>query len=70
MFKYVNIKHVQNKSTSLKTFGLTTSKETMIDFEVYQGSKIPLDQKDFGLGSAVVLRLAESLPRRKPPVLW
>lgn len=34
----------------------------MTDFEVYQGSKMPLDWKYLGLGPSVVMRLAQSTP--------
>ncbi len=57
--------YVPNKPRpiGLKNFVITTSYGQMIDFEVYQGSRTPLPRRDLGLGPAVVMRLAESVPR-------
>lgn len=57
--------YVPNKPrpVGLKNFVITTSAGLMIDFEVYQGSRTPLARRDLGLGPAVVLRLAESVPK-------
>lgn len=56
---------VKNKPrpAGLKNFVLTTYKGQVLDFEIYQGSttKLP-DSENFGVGAAVVLRLANTLP--------
>lgn len=40
---------------------ITTSKGLVLDFEIYQGENTPLD-RSLGLGPAVVLRLAKTIP--------
>ncbi|KAJ3641453.1 hypothetical protein Zmor_027960 [Zophobas morio] len=51
--------YVQNKPrpVGLKNFVLTTSKGIVLDFEIYQGSTTPFENKDLGLGPSVVLHL-------------
>lgn len=58
--------YVPNKPRpiGLKNFVITTSKGLMIDFEVYQGSRTPLPRRDLGLGPAVVMRFAASIPKQ------
>lgn len=49
----------------IKVFCLNGRNGQPYDFFIYQGSKTPLDQyiiKQFGYGSAVVLKLAERIP--------
>lgn len=36
----------------------------MIDFEIYQGGKTNLVERDLGLGPSVIMRLSETLPRQ------
>lgn len=47
----------------LKAFVATTDDGLMIDFEVYQGAKTPLEDRSLGVGAAVVLYLSKSIPR-------
>jgi len=55
--------YVRNKPrpVGLKNFVITTSKGLVLDFEIYQGENTPLD-RSLGLGPAVVLRLAKTIP--------
>lgn len=46
-----------------KNFIITTSKGLVLDFELYQGSKIPFKIHILGLGPAVVLHLWKTIPK-------
>lgn len=50
------------RPVGLKNFVVTTSKGLVVDFEIYQGKTTPLPETQYGLGPAVVLRLASTLP--------
>jgi hypothetical protein len=50
------------RPVGLKNFVVTTKTGLVLDFEIYQGSSTPLPRRDLGLGPAVILRLAQSLP--------
>ncbi|CAB3254118.1 unnamed protein product [Arctia plantaginis] len=56
---------VKNKPrpAGLKNFVVTTYNGQVLDFEIYQGSTTYLpDSENFGIGAAVILRLANTLP--------
>lgn len=56
---------VRNKPrpAGLKNFVVTDYKGQVLDFEIYQGNTTNLpDSENFGIGAAVVLRVARSLP--------
>lgn len=56
---------VKNKPrpVGLKNFVITTSKGLVLDFELYQGSDTPFDDRTLGLGPAVVLHLTKTIPK-------
>lgn len=55
---------VKNKPRpiGLKNFALTTADGILLDFEIYQGEKTNLPDRELGLGAGVILRLSETLP--------
>jgi len=59
-----NRQYVKNKPrpTGLKNFVITTSKGKVLDFEIYQGTETPFQDKTLGLGPAVVIHLSQTIP--------
>lgn len=55
---------VKNKPrpVGLKVFVVTSSSGLVLDFEVYQGQSTPLLNLELGLGPAVVMTLAKTIP--------
>ncbi|XP_066999015.2 piggyBac transposable element-derived protein 2 isoform X1 [Anabrus simplex] len=56
--------YIKNKPrpVGLKNFVITTTYGLVIDFEFYQGKSTPLPETQLGLGPAVVIRLAATVP--------
>lgn len=48
--------------TGLKNFVVATTTGLIIDFEIYQGEKTNLPNRNLGLGPAVILRLCQTIP--------
>lgn len=57
--------YVKNKPrpVGLKNFVVTTSEGTVLDFEIYQGSTTPFEDKELGIGPSVILHLVKTLPK-------
>lgn len=55
---------VKNKPrpVGLKNFVVTTYSGVVLDFEIYQGTRTPLLNRELGLGPSVIMRLTRSLP--------
>lgn len=51
------------RPVGLKNFVITTSKGLVLDFELYQGSETPFEDRTLGLGPAVVLHLSKTIPK-------
>lgn len=52
----------KSKPIGLKNFIVTTPQGLVVDFEIYQGSLTDLPERSLGTTTAVVLRLARTLP--------
>lgn len=56
--------YVKNKPrpVGLKNFVVTSYSGIVLDFEIYQGARTTLPNREFGLGPAIIMRMTRSLP--------